>query len=102
MIRRQGVGRGDGGKDDSTHLIRFGFASRTITDVIEKLTVLTALREASELRGKKVTPNYTSVANLSVWRGFTLFYLCIAEKRKKKRKSEVDELRSSSSKKLKR
>ncbi|SAM01509.1 hypothetical protein [Absidia glauca] len=74
MIRRQGVGRGDGGMDDSTHLIRFGFASRTITDVIEKLTVLTALREASELR---------------------------AEKRKKKRKSEVDELRSSSSKKLK-
>ncbi|KAI8336538.1 SGF29 tudor-like domain-containing protein [Chlamydoabsidia padenii] len=47
---------------------------RTITDVIEKLTVLTALREASELR---------------------------AEQKKKKRKTEIDELRSSSLKKPK-
>ncbi|CAO3607142.1 unnamed protein product [Cunninghamella echinulata] len=42
---------------------------KTITDIIEKLTVLTALREASEIRDQK----------------------------RKKRKSEVEELKSSSS-----
>ncbi|CAO3589813.1 unnamed protein product [Absidia cylindrospora] len=47
---------------------------KTITDVIEKLSVLTALREASELR---------------------------AEQKKKKRKSEVEDLKSSSPKRNK-
>lgn len=54
------MGRGDGSMDDPTHLIRYGCAFRTITDVIEKLSVLTGLREASELRGKKFSLNSLS------------------------------------------